>query len=140
MSLLSLDLFLLCFIYIYHQRLHLSVRHIKYFIEYFDMYYYLFVWDFHNTVGHSWTYLVSKQTEHKVCEKKTTASLLKKINILAWVVVYLIIFAQPVLPEKQPDNIKQCFTCFLKSLVIGLGNRRNDWVCERPKVYYLSQI
>ena len=47
-------------------------------------------------------------------EKTTTLSLLKKINILAWVVVYLIIFAQPVLPEKQPDNIKQCFTCFLK--------------------------
>ena len=59
-------------------------------------------------------------------EKTTTLSLLKKINILAWIVVYLIIFAQPVLPEtKQPDNIKQCFTCFLKKF--------SDWTWEQEK-------
>ena len=58
-------------------------------------------------------------------EKTTTLSLLKKINILAWVVVYLIIFAQPALPEKQPDNIKQCFTCFLKKF--------SDWTWEQEK-------
>ena len=59
-------------------------------------------------------------------EKTTTLSLLKKINILAWVVVYLIIFAQPVLPEtKQPDNIIQCFTCFLKKF--------SDWTWEQEK-------
>ena len=58
-------------------------------------------------------------------EKTTTLSLLKKINILAWVVVYLIIFTQPVLPEKQPDNIKQCFTCFLKKF--------SDWTWEQEK-------
>ena len=58
-------------------------------------------------------------------EKTTTLSLLKRINILAWVVVYLIIFAQPVLPEKQPDNIKQCFTCFLKKF--------SDWTWEQEK-------
>jgi len=59
-------------------------------------------------------------------EKTTTLSLLKKINILAWVVVYLIIFAQPVLPEtKQPDNIKQCFTCFFKKF--------SDWTWEQEK-------
>ena len=58
-------------------------------------------------------------------EKTTPLSLTKKINILAWVVVYLIIFAQPVLPEKQPDNIKQCFTCFLMKF--------SDWTCEQEK-------
>ena len=58
-------------------------------------------------------------------EKITTLSLLKKINILAWVVVYLIIFAQPVLPEKQPDNIIQCFSCFLKKF--------SDWTWEQEK-------
>ena len=58
-------------------------------------------------------------------EKTTTLSLLKKINILAWVVVYLIIFAQPVLPEKQPDNIKQSFTCFLKKF--------SHWTWEQEK-------
>ena len=58
-------------------------------------------------------------------EKTTTLSLLKKINILAWVVVYLIIFAQPVLPEKQPDNIIQCFSCFLKKF--------SDWTWEQEK-------
>ena len=58
-------------------------------------------------------------------EKTTTLSLLKKINILAWIVVYLIIFAQPVLPDKQPDNIIQCFTCFLKKF--------SDWTWEQEK-------
>ena len=59
-------------------------------------------------------------------EKTTTLSLLKKINILAWVIVYLIIFAQPVLPEtKQPDNIIQCFSCFLKKF--------SDWTWEQEK-------
>ena len=58
-------------------------------------------------------------------EKTTTLSLLKKINILAWIVVYIIIFAQPALPEKQPDNIKQCFTCFLKKF--------SDWTWEQEK-------
>ena len=58
-------------------------------------------------------------------EKTTTLSLLKKINILAWVLVYLIIFAQPVLPEKQPDNIIQCFSCFLKKF--------SDWTWEQEK-------
>ena len=58
-------------------------------------------------------------------EKTTPLSLTKKINILAWVVVYLIIFAQPVLPEKQPDNIIQCFSCFLKKF--------SDWTWEQEK-------
>ena len=58
-------------------------------------------------------------------EKTTTLSLLKKINILACIVVYIIIFAQPVLPEKQPDNIIQCFSCFLKKF--------SDWTWEQEK-------
>ena len=59
-------------------------------------------------------------------EKTTQLSLTKKISILAWVVVYLIIFAQPVLPEtKQPDNIIQCFSCFLKKF--------SDWTWEQEK-------
>ena len=59
-------------------------------------------------------------------EKTTRLSLTKKISILAWIVVYLIIFAQPVLSEtKQPDNIKQCFTCFLKKF--------SDWTWEQEK-------
>ena len=59
-------------------------------------------------------------------EKTTPLSLTKKISILAWVILYLIIFAQPVLPEtKQPDNIKQCFTCFLKKF--------SDWTWEQEK-------
>ena len=58
-------------------------------------------------------------------ETTTTLSLLKKINILAWIVVYLIIFAQPALPDKQPDNIIQCFTCFLKKF--------SDWTWEQEK-------
>ena len=58
-------------------------------------------------------------------EKTTPLSLTKKISILAWVVVYLIIFAQPVFADKQPDNIIQCFTCFLKKF--------SDWTWEQEK-------
>ena len=59
-------------------------------------------------------------------EKTTTLSLPKKISILAWVVVYLTIFLQPVLSEiKQPDNIIQCFSCFLKKF--------SDWTWEQEK-------
>ena len=53
-------------------------------------------------------------------------SFTQKISIIAWIVVYLIIFTQPVLPEtKQPDNIIQCFTCFLKKF--------SDWTWEQEK-------
>ena len=53
-------------------------------------------------------------------------SFTQKISIIAWVVVYLIIFVQPVLPEtKQPDNIIQCFSCFLKKF--------SDWTWEQEK-------
>ena len=53
-------------------------------------------------------------------------SFTQKISIIAWVVVYLIIFAQPVLPEtKQPDNIIQCFSCFLKKF--------SDWTWDQEK-------
>ena len=53
-------------------------------------------------------------------------SFIQKINIYAWVVVYLIIFIQPVFAEnKQPKNIFQCFTCFLK--------KPSDWTFEQEK-------
>ena len=54
-------------------------------------------------------------------------SFIQKINIYAWVIVYLVILSQPVLSEevKQPDNIKQCFTCFLKKF--------SDWTWEQEK-------
>ena len=53
-------------------------------------------------------------------------SFIQKINIYAWVVVYLIIFIQPVFAEnKQPKNIFQCFTCFLK--------KPSDWTWEQEK-------
>ena len=59
-------------------------------------------------------------------EKTTPLSLTKKISILAWIVVYLTIFLQPVLSEtKQPDNIIQCFSCFLKKF--------SDWTWEQEK-------
>ena len=55
-----------------------------------------------------------------------TLSTIQKINICAWIVVYLTIFSQPVLSEiKQPDNIIQCFTCFLKKF--------SDWTWEQEK-------
>ena len=48
-------------------------------------------------------------------------SLLKTISIVVCLSV-----AQPVLSEtKQPDNIKQCFTCFLKKF--------RDWTWEQEK-------
>ena len=53
-------------------------------------------------------------------------SSIQTISVCAWVVVYLIIFAQPVLSEtKQPDNIIQCFSCFLKKF--------SDWTWEQEK-------
>ena len=59
-------------------------------------------------------------------EKTTPLSLTKKISILAWVVVYLTIFSQPLFAEtKQPDNIIQCFSCFLKKF--------SDWTWEQEK-------
>ena len=48
-------------------------------------------------------------------------SLLKTISI-----VVCLSFAQPVLPEtKQPDNIIQCFSCFLKKF--------SDWTWDQEK-------
>ena len=53
-------------------------------------------------------------------------SFIQKINIYAWVVVYLIIFIQPVFAEtKQPKNILQCFSCFFK--------KPSDWTWEQEK-------
>jgi len=53
-------------------------------------------------------------------------SFIQKINIYAWVIVYLVIFIQPVFAEtKQPKNIFQCFTCFLK--------KPSDWTWEQEK-------
>ena len=52
-------------------------------------------------------------------------SFTQKISIIAWVVVYLIIFIQPAFPDKQPDNIIQCFSCFLKKF--------SDWTWEQEK-------
>ena len=55
-----------------------------------------------------------------------TLSTIQKINICAWVVVYLTIFSQPLLAEtKLPDNIIQCFSCFLKKF--------SDWTWEQEK-------
>ena len=56
-----------------------------------------------------------------------TLSTIQKINICAWVVVYLTILSQPVLSEevKQPDNIIQCFSCFLKKF--------SDWTWDQEK-------
>ena len=59
-------------------------------------------------------------------EKITPQSLTKKINICAWIVVYLTIFSQPLFTEtKQPDNIIQCFSCFLKKF--------SDWTWDQEK-------
>ena len=47
-------------------------------------------------------------------------------NICALVIVYLTILTQPLLAEtKQPDNIIQCFSCFLKKF--------SDWTWEQDK-------
>ena len=55
-----------------------------------------------------------------------TLSTIQKINICAWVVVYLTILSQPLLAEtKQPDNIIQSFSCFLKKF--------SDWTWEQEK-------
>ena len=55
-----------------------------------------------------------------------TLSTIQKINICAWVVVYLTIFSQPLFAEtKQPDNIIQCCSCFLKKF--------SDWTWDQEK-------
>ena len=53
-------------------------------------------------------------------EKTTTLSLLKTISIVVCLSV-----VQPVFADKQPDNIIQCFTCFLKKF--------SDWTWEQEK-------
>ena len=55
-----------------------------------------------------------------MCEKTTTLSLLKTISIVVCLSV-----VQPVFADKQPDNIIQCFTCFLKKF--------SDWTLEQEK-------
>ena len=55
-----------------------------------------------------------------MCEKTTTLSLLKTISIVVCLSVI-----QPVFADKQPDNIIQCFTCFLKKF--------SDWTWEQEK-------
>jgi len=53
-------------------------------------------------------------------------SITQIFNIYAWIIVYLTIFASPVLSEnRQPDNIVQCFSCWLKKLT--------DWTWEQEK-------
>ena len=59
-------------------------------------------------------------------EKTTPLSLTKKISIIALVVVYLTIFSQTHFAEtKQPDNIIQSNSCFLKKF--------SDWTWEQEK-------
>ena len=53
-------------------------------------------------------------------EKTTTLSLLKTISIVVCLSVI-----QPVFADKQPDNIIQCFSCFLKKF--------SDWTWEQEK-------
>ena len=53
-------------------------------------------------------------------EKITMQSLLKTISIVVCLSV-----AQPVFADKHPDNIIQCFTCFLKKF--------SDWTWEQEK-------
>ena len=53
-------------------------------------------------------------------EKTTTLSLLKTISIVVCLSV-----VQPVFADKQPDNIIQCFSCFLKKF--------SDWTWEQEK-------
>ena len=53
-------------------------------------------------------------------------SFIQKINICAWVIVYVTIFSQPLFAEtKQPKNILQCFSCFFK--------KPSDWTWEQEK-------
>ena len=53
-------------------------------------------------------------------EKTTTQSLLKTISIVVCLSV-----AQTVFADKPPDNIIQCFPCFLKKF--------SDWTWEQEK-------
>ena len=53
-------------------------------------------------------------------EKTTMQSLLKTISIVICLSV-----VQPVFADKQPDNIIQCFSCFLKKF--------SDWTWEQEK-------
>ena len=53
-------------------------------------------------------------------EKTTTLSFLKTISVVVCLSV-----TQPVFADKQPDNIIQCFTCFLKKF--------SDWTWEQEK-------
>ena len=53
-------------------------------------------------------------------EKTIMQSLLKTISIVVCLSV-----VQPVFADKQPDNIIQCFTCFLKKF--------SDWTWEQEK-------
>ena len=53
-------------------------------------------------------------------EKTTMQSLLKTISVVVCLSV-----AQTVFADKQPDNIIQCFTCFLKKF--------SDWTWEQEK-------
>ena len=53
-------------------------------------------------------------------EKTTMQSLLKTISVVVCLSV-----TQPVFADKQPDNIIQCFTCFLKKF--------SDWTWEQEK-------
>ena len=55
-----------------------------------------------------------------MCEKTTMQSLLKTISIVVCLSVI-----QPVFADKQPDNIIQCFSCFLKKF--------SDWTWEQEK-------
>mgnify|MGYP001218359157 CR=1 FL=1 len=59
----------------------------------------------------------------------TGISCIQRINIYAWVIAYTLILSQPVVAEPQkktqPDNIIQCFTCWLKNF--------SDWTWEQEK-------
>ena len=51
----------------------------------------------------------------------------KKALIAAWIIVYTVIISQPseASEYKKPENIFQCFTCFLK--------KPSDWTTEQEK-------
>ena len=53
-------------------------------------------------------------------EKTTTLSFLKTISVVVCLSV-----TQPVFADKQPDNIIQCFSCFLKKF--------SDWTWAQEK-------
>ena len=56
-----------------------------------------------------------------------------KIHIVGWILAYSLICISPAFSQQnyerksrtQPDNIKQCFTCFLKGLT--------DWTWDQEK-------